>query len=70
MGQAKLRGDLDQRKAEAVARRAAEEQRRRDDHAAREAAMTPEQRAARLKARTAITWLVGAAVGASLSGSK
>jgi hypothetical protein len=51
MGDAKKRGDFGARKAQSITRRAEEAEARRQAEAAREAAMTPEQRRKRAKAR-------------------
>lgn len=61
MGQAKKRGSYEQRKAEGEARRTAEEQRRREEIAAREAAMTPDQKAQRVRTATMMTAVLGMA---------
>ena len=63
MGQAKIRGNYETRKAEGEARLEREEQQRRDELAAREAALTPEQRASRTRAQRILA--MGAGVVAS-----
>ena len=63
MGQAKRRGTLFERISEGEARRIAEELRRREEEAAREAAMTPEEKEARRKARQFLAMTAGMVTG-------
>lgn len=63
MGQAKRRGTFSQRMVDAEARRIAEELRRREEEAAREAAMTPEEKEARRKARQFLAMTAGMVTG-------
>lgn len=59
MGQAKLRGTYDQRKALAEAERIAHEQKRLEELAQIEASLTLQQRQARAKLRTILVAGVG-----------
>jgi hypothetical protein len=59
MGQAKLRGTLEQRQAEARAKRESEERLHREELAAAEAAMTPEQRQRRARGQMALAAIFG-----------
>lgn len=61
MGEANRRGPREVRIAQGIVRRETETQRRRDLAAAREAALTPEERKARNKARTTLALLCAAA---------
>ena len=63
MGQAKLRGSYETRKAEGEARRECEEQQRINELAAQEAALTNAQRASRERARQIL--VVGAGIAAA-----
>lgn len=64
MGQAKQRGTLEVRKAAAVARQADANALRKAEDAAKEAALTPEQRERRRKSRMLLTTALGWAAGA------
>lgn len=63
MGQAKQRGTFWQRRSEAEARRVEERLRLREEEAAREAAMTPEEKEARRKALEFLTMTTALMVG-------
>lgn len=63
MGQAKLRGSFEVRKAEGKAKNAAALLERKRLAEAREASMTPEQRKSREKTRRVMAALVGFAAG-------
>lgn len=65
MGAAKNRGPREVRVAESIARKEAEEIEHRRKLAELEAAMTPEQRAQRAKARRTLAMMAGLAVGMS-----
>lgn len=64
MGQARLRGSLEQRQKEGIIKREAEEQSRRKAIAADEAALTPEQREKRKKAGMMLNSVLGIAAAA------
>jgi hypothetical protein len=63
MGQAKNRGTEEQRIKEGIEKKEAREKLQAELNAAREAAMTPEQRAKRNYARTVIALASGIGVG-------
>jgi len=63
MGQAKLRGSFETRKAEGAAKDAAILLERKRLAAEREAAMTPEERESRNKVRTYLAMMLGLAAG-------
>lgn len=65
MGAAKIRGTYETRVAEGIAKREAEELEHQRHLAELEAAMTPEQRAKRKRARQTLTMVTGLAAGMS-----
>lgn len=66
MGAAKNRGPREVRVAEGIAKREAAERERARELAELEAAMTPEQRAARKRARQTLAMMSGLAIGMNL----
>lgn len=65
MGEAKRRGDRDQRVKEGVEKAMAAVAERKRKEAEAEAALTPEQRAKRRKARQTLAMVTGLALGMS-----
>ncbi len=63
MGQARDRGSKEQREIEGVAKRAAADRARAEAALARERAMTPADRASRVRAQTILATLLGVTAG-------